>query len=141
MKNTLETSGEDVKTTLETSGEDVKITLETSGEDVKATLETSVNSFPASYLLERSCKLLQCKFISYWVVERDVQGRVGAWTRGEGGDQLVLWPLEKGMIWTVAFSHLLRSFRVYFFIFPTRFECSFISSPLFSSVVFLSHSF
>ncbi len=32
MKNTLETSGEDVKTTLETSGEDVKTTLETSGE-------------------------------------------------------------------------------------------------------------
>jgi hypothetical protein len=27
LKNTLETSGEDVKTTLETSGEDVKTTL------------------------------------------------------------------------------------------------------------------
>ena len=42
LKNTLETSGEDVKTTLQTSGEDVKTTLETSGEDVKTTLETSV---------------------------------------------------------------------------------------------------
>ncbi len=37
MKNTLETSGEDVKATLETSGEDVKTTLETSGKDVKFT--------------------------------------------------------------------------------------------------------
>ncbi len=40
MKNTLETSGEDVKNTPETSGEDVKNTLEKSGEDVKNTLET-----------------------------------------------------------------------------------------------------
>jgi hypothetical protein len=39
-KNTLETSGKDVKTTLETSGKDVKNTLETSGKDEKNTLET-----------------------------------------------------------------------------------------------------
>jgi hypothetical protein len=33
-KNTLKTSGEDVKTTLVTSGEDVKTTLKTSGKDL-----------------------------------------------------------------------------------------------------------
>jgi hypothetical protein len=37
---------------------------------------------------------------------------------------------------------LLHSFRVYFSIFPTRFECIFPSSPLVSSVFFhLPHSF
>jgi hypothetical protein len=41
VKNTLETSGEDVKNTLETSGEDLKNTLEASGEDVKNTTQVS----------------------------------------------------------------------------------------------------
>ncbi len=37
-------------------------------------------------------------------------------------------------------SHLLHSFRVYFHIFSTRFECNFTSSQLFSSVVFRSRT-
>ncbi len=41
LKNTLQTSGEDVEPTLETREEDVKTTLEKSGEDVKTTLEKS----------------------------------------------------------------------------------------------------
>jgi hypothetical protein len=38
--------------------------------------------------------------------------------------------------------HLLHPFRVYFYIFSTRFECTFTSSPLVSSVlIHLLHSF
>ncbi len=49
-KNTLETSGEQVKTTLETSGEQVKTTLETSGKETAPSVSFS-SSFTIGLLV------------------------------------------------------------------------------------------
>ncbi len=128
-KTTPETSGEDVKlhsnewrrckTTLETSGEDDKTTLETSGEDVK------IHSFRVYFFMPTSGPRVVCCInwsqmkIPLYVLLK-IRRRWGARAYRRLYGTVGYWMVE----------------------FYTRFECSFTSSPLFSSVVsHLLHSF
>ncbi len=150
------------ETTLETSGEDVKLhskrvkkmwnytrnewricetTLEKSLEDVKL----------HSKRVEKMRKLHSKRVKKMWNYTRK------EWRRLQGlqMDSKNNWNKD-GRFWrscrylkgtsfplvSSVFLHLPHSFRVYFYIFSTRFECIFTSSPLVSSVfLHLLHSF
>ncbi len=109
------TSREDVKNTLQTSGEDVKNTLQTSGEDVKNTLQTS---------------------------GKDVVRKV--WIDCTSGDfykTVEIFEKLKNSL-NIDMIDCAVSGGPMVCIFYTRLECSFMSSPLVSSVVMnLPHPF
>ncbi len=108
-KSTLEMSGEDAKTTLETLGEDTKTLLEMGGEDWKITLVSSVVFLPFP-----------------WSLSKYALHGIDRFLKSAGSRSVI----RHRDFWK------LHSFRVYFYIFSTRFECTFTSSPLVWSVFF-----
>jgi hypothetical protein len=145
LKTTLKTSGKDSKTTLKTSGKDSKTTLKTSGKDSNNTPKTSVKNFWVTYI-NRICpkgypqmlfnytrnewkRLEFCGILKLFedlCLERD---RVRSSSPLETSVKDVEWAIDTAQS---------RLFMIFF----TRFECSFTSSPLVSSVfLHLPHSF
>ena len=133
-ETTLETSGEDSETTLETSwehseakletsGGDFETTLETSGEDVKTTLETSGEDFQPSVVIFQDIQDFFTKLVPLDILERTFDEKLNGQLKSfhtKNGSSMV-----KTTLVSSVFYNLLHSFRAWFIIFPTRFECSF----------------
>ena len=138
------------KNTLETSGEDVKL----HSEQVEKMLQLHPKRVEKMNLVDYGIFFIymsdQYSFISFWAYIFTTRFECGFAifpTRFECSFQIIniFWLIggvvvaflnltgereKSSPLVTSVFLHLLHSFRVYFYIFSTRFECIFTSSPL-----------
>ncbi len=125
LKRYFHGKNETVGTTLETSGKDVKIHSKRVGKMWKYTRNE----------WRRWCQVNRVELlnlISQHMKNEEQRESLNKITNDQNFD----FNKVKTTLVSIVFLHLLHSFRVYFFIFSTHFECILISSPLVSSVFF-----